>query len=470
MSRLIVVSNRVQTPTQISESPGGLAIGLLGALKAQGGVWFGWSGRVTAEDRRRLSGDSDGEVEYLTLDLTQEEYSDYYQGFSNRLLWPLCHYVLGFVHYDRKEYEGYRTVNRLFAERLRAHLRDDDLIWVHDYHMIPVAHELRRLGVRNRIGFFLHVPFPCYEMLRSLPIARELLDCLADYDVVGLQTEEDLKAYTEASQRVLGATRANGNRISQGERTVFADSFPIGVDVNGIRELAAGEPGRVIAGTGPEESFRQVVGVDRIDYSKGLAERLDAFHQFLKQNPDYHRQVSLMQVATVSRGGDPDYADLKVALEKQISRINGQYADIGWLPIHYLNRSISRKPLMQLFRRADACLVTSLRDGMNLVSKEYVCAQDENNPGVLILSELAGSARQLDAALQVNPYDIDAIADALQQAFLMSPQERKERYASMMKSVTGYDIHKWRDSFLRVLQQQPVRAPVKQGYDYALAG
>ncbi len=470
MSRLIVVSNRVQTPNQISESPGGLSIGILGALKAQGGVWYGWSGEVRSDacrEKNRLNQDG---VEYITMDLTPQEYADYYVGFSNRLLWPLCHYVLGFVHYDRGEYEGYRQVNRLFAENLLASLQPDDLIWVHDYHLIPIAHELRKLGVQNRIGFFLHVPFPCYEMLRSLPIAKQLLGFLSEYNVVGVQTDDDLKSYQDATVRGLGGRQASKYHLTINERTVYADSFPIGVDISGAgtptsNALADDMPGLVSNG-----KAKLLVGVDRIDYSKGLTQRLKAFHQFLKCNPDQHRLVSMMQIATVSRGTDPDYVGLRIEIEKQISRINGEYADIGWLPIHYLNRSISHRRLMQVFQHADICIVTSLRDGMNLVSKEFVCAQNEDDPGVLILSELAGSSKQLDAALLINPYDMNAIADAIRQAVNMTKAERIERYKSMIEAVMTYDIHKWRDSFILALHQQPSSSLTISNPDCVFAG
>ena len=470
MPRLIVVSNRVQTPNLSAQSPGGLAIGILGALKRRGGLWFGWSGKVTTDSERKISRVHEKGIDYITLDLSHDEYTNYYTGFSNGLLWPLCHYAMGFVHYDRKEYEGYLKVNRLFAKNLVQYLEKDDLIWIHDYHLFPLAHQLRQLGVKNRIGFFLHVPFPCYEMLRSLPIAKQLLFFLANYDVVGFQTEDDLKAYHDATLRSLDARLESRNRlIVDNNRSVDTGCFPIGVDVESIQNAANRGPDISLSHLTPRNNGKLIIGADRLDYSKGLLERIAAYRNLLKCHKELHHLVTLLQVITISRDTDPNYIELRLKIENQIARINGKYADLEWIPIHYLNRSLSHNRLMQVFRQADVCTVTSLRDGMNLVSKEYVSAQDPSDPGVLVLSELAGSAKQLDGALLVNPYDVETISETLWLATNMSREERIDRHQISLNAVLNYDIQKWRDNFIQALVEQPTEKAQTKVDRYALA-
>ncbi|OUS32623.1 hypothetical protein A9Q99_00410 [Gammaproteobacteria bacterium 45_16_T64] len=473
MGRLIVCSNRVAVPGISNDSPGGLATGISGALKENGGIWFGWSGEVFETGCRNTQEVTAEDVRYLTVDISKEEHELYYLGFANHFLWPLCHFELSYIRYSTLEYDSYRSVNRMMAERLVPFSRTDDLIWVHDYHLIPMAHELRALGVQSNIGFFLHVPFPSFGMLRSLPVAQELMACFMRYNVVGFQTEEDLESFRDSALRLLNVTIHSNDYLEYEGRLIRIGVFPIGVDNNVIQsslansEACEDEVNIPVSGSLlPSENRGLILGVDRIDYSKGLVEKLNAYELFLKQYPEYHKVLSLMQIATISRGSDPDYINLRERLENTVAHINGTYADVDWVPIHYLNRSQSPTKLMVLMNLARICMVTSLRDGMNLVSKEYVSAQNPDDPGVLILSELAGSAKQLEGALLVNPYDVESMARNIRVAVTMSRSERIERHASMYSSVKRYDLQNWRSSFIEALQAtgsmenvKKVRAP-----------
>lgn len=457
MSKLIVISNRVAIPGKRNASPGGLAVGLEGALKDKGGVWFGWSGEVSDEADKRLRSERVNNIDYITVDLTAQEYDEYYSGFSNGLLWPLFHYVLGFTKFSRKQYIGYRQVNQTFAQTLKEFIGPDDIIWVHDYHLIPIAHELKALGINNRIGFFLHVPFPNYGMLRSLPIAKELIECICDFDVVGFQTEDDLTNFKDAACRSIGAESLQNSYIKSNKHLIFSHSYPIGVDLEAIQKHVncIEKPSLFAPAFAGQCDQMMIVGADRIDYSKGLIEKMDAYEHFLSKYPEYHHHVSMVQIATLSRADDPDYIQLRENLERKISHINGCHGAMDWLPVHYLNRNLEHNELMKLFRSSKVCLVTSLRDGMNLVAKEYIAAQNPEDPGVLILSELAGASAQLVDALIINPYDIDSIAEAIAVAVKMPLPERQRRHQNMLEVIKKSTIQRWRANFIDSLVDVP---------------
>ena len=452
--RLIAVSNRVAIPTA-GKVAGGLAVGVLAALEEQGGIWFGWSGRKTGQDPRDPVLETRGRITYATIDLKKDDFENYYNGFSNNSLWPLCHYMLGFFSFRRFQYDAYCRVNELFARKLVPLLEPNDIIWVHDYHLIPLATELRRAGVSNPIGFFLHVPFPSFDALRALPPYKHLLRSMSSYDVIGFQTETDLRAFQDSmGQPEIGGRLLDNRRIEAYGRTFHADVFPIGVDVEDCRRLAADnlDDRRVHRLTDSLRERKLIMGVDRLDYSKGLELRFRSFQRLLKKYPTNRSQVVFLQIAPPTRTGVRAYDAIREELERAAGNINGRFAEMDWVPIRYLNRAYDRGVLMSLLRLTDVGLVTPIRDGMNLVAKEYLATQDPEDPGVLVLSTLAGAAQELAGAVLVNPYDREGVADGMQQAVEMRLEERRERFESMIGILQRNDIHAWCSRFIESLQ------------------
>ncbi|HEX7082167.1 MAG TPA: trehalose-6-phosphate synthase [Gammaproteobacteria bacterium] len=455
MSRLVAVSNRVAVPRS-GKSAGGLAVGLLAAFQQRGGLWFGWSGKTTEGEPSDAKISTSGSVRFATIDVDARDFEAYYNGFSNNTLWPLLHFMLGFFSYNRSDYEAYRRVNRLFAQRLLPLLEPDDVVWVHDYHLIPLAEELRREGVNLPIGFFLHVPFPSFDVLRSLPVYDELLRALAAYDVVGLQTEPDRMALAECmSQPEIGGRLLEDGRIRAFGRSFEAGAFPIGIDVEECRSLGAQNVER------PQverlllslRNRKLIIGVDRLDYSKGLELRFRAYESLLGRYPAIRGHVTFMQIAPPTRSKVMTYEAIRNELEQAAGNINGRYAEIDWVPIRYLNRAYDRSVLMALLRLARVGLVTPIRDGMNLVAKEYVASQDPKDPGVLVLSTLCGAAIELaEGAVLVNPYDKEGVAEGLQRAIDMPLAERRERYRAMFQVLRNNDIHAWCRRFIDALE------------------
>lgn len=454
MSRLVAVSNRVADPKK-GKSAGGLAVGLLAALKQRGGLWFGWGGQTCHGEPGDATVSKKGNISFATIDLFEEDFENYYNGYSNICLWPLCHYMLGFFRFERRFEDAYRRVNRLFARKLLPLLDDDDIIWVHDYHLIPLASELRRAGVSNPIGFFLHVPWPNIDVLRSLPGHVSLLRQLCEYDVVGFQTMNDVHNFVECLGRTgLLEEALGGNRYRATGRDVTIDAFPIGVDVDGITRSAeksttSSTVKRTLQGLAGRDLM---IGVDRLDYSKGLPERFRAVEELLIRYPDTRNRLIFMQFAPPTRTGVRAYQDIREGLERSAGRINGRFAEPDWVPIRYLNRGFSRNILMGLMRTAQIGLVTPLRDGMNLVAKEYVAAQDPSDPGALVLSTLAGAAAELEAAVMVNPFDVEGIAEGIQKAANMPLSERRDRYHAMIDVLRENSIGAWRRRFIETLR------------------
>jgi trehalose 6-phosphate synthase len=452
--RLVCVSNRVSLPRK-SAAPGGLAVGVLSALQKTGGVWCGWGGELTDGE----PGEPDilirDGVTYAALELQREEFHRYYNGFSNDALWPLFHYMPSRFRFRAEERDAYESINRQFARRLAPLLQPDDIIWVHDYHLIPLACRLRELGVRTPIGFFLHIPFPYIETLRVLPTYAELVRDMANYDVVGFQTESDLISFHSALERVFGKSYSPGRPgIRVGNRTLSACAFPISVDVAAIQAEASHARNREIVQKMVDSLLgrKLMIGVDRLDYSKGLVERFAAYEQFLETFPENRGRITYLQIAPLSRKDVQSYVEIRRSLEQASGRTNGRFADTDWTPIRYLNRNFPHESLMGLLRAAHVGLVTPLRDGMNLVAKEYLAAQDPADPGVLVLSNLAGAAKELDAALQVNPYDSRSVGHAIQSALTMSLCERRERHTSLMATLKNNDIAAWADRFVAALR------------------
>jgi trehalose 6-phosphate synthase len=455
MTRLVCVSNRISLPRK-SAAPGGLAVGILSALKRTGGLWFGWGGETTQGEPDEPDIHIREGVTYATIELRKAEFELYYNGYSNDVLWPLFHYFSKGMRYSNEQREAYENVNRIFAQKLQPLLQPRDLIWVHDYHLIPLGRRLRELGVQRPVGFFLHIPFPNIEMLRVLPCYAELLRDLTSYDVVGFQTQNDLRSFHSGIEHLFGAEalRPDG-RIRVGDRIIRAEVFPIGVDVAAVdnEALEASTTDVVRRMTDSLVGRSLMMGVDRLDYSKGLVERFSAYQQFLETHPENLGRITYIQIAPLSRTDVRAYAEIRQALEQAAGRTNGRFADTDWTPIRYLNRNFPHATLMGFLRAAKVGLVTPLRDGMNLVAKEFVAAQDPADPGVLILSNLAGAARELSSALLVNPYDVRGVSHAIQAALSMPLNERRERHTDMMKVLRRNDIAAWTRRFMEALEQ-----------------
>jgi len=446
MSRLVVVSNRVAPIQEGEATAGGLAAGVLDALRQKGGLWFGWSGDVT-DTAVSHAARTVGPITLFTIDLSRQDYDEFYRGFANGTLWPVLHYQIGLGRFEWPEFAGYRRVNELFAKALAPLVRPDDAIWAHDYHLLCLAETLRAEGLTNRIGLFLHTPFPAPGVFMTIPAHAELIRAMCQFDLLGFQTEIDRAAFIDYVIRHAGGHASQGVLQVFG-RTVRTGVYPIGVHVNEVRTQAETPANRRQA-TRMRASLleRLILSVDRLDYSKGLRQRFAAFERFLAEFPAQHSLVTFMQIAPPSRSDIDTYRVIRRELEAEAGRINGRFAEVDWVPLRYLNRSFPRNVLMPLYAEAQACLVTPLRDGMNLVAKEYVAAQDPEDPGVLILSEFAGAARELDAALLVNPYDEAGMATAMNRALSMPVEERRERHQAMLTVMRANSLERWRDRF-----------------------
>ena len=439
MGRLVVVSNRLP----LGDNPsGGLVVALREAL-ASGGIWVGNSGEIVDEPEGELRAHPGAPFERLSFDLTAEDHDNYYLGYANSVLWPLCHFRVDLMVMRPGYLSAYRRVNRRIARLLADVLRPGDRVWVQDYHHLPLARELRALGVTNPIGFFLHIPFPGPMAFNALPNAEEVAHWIAAFDLFGLQTERDVAACGEAFKTAPGAEVDGSTFRLDGAATRVA-AFPIGIDVGEFADIAAQAPPR-------PEGPATIVGVDRLDYSKGLPQRFRAFGELLERRPDMAGDITLLQIAPPTRGDLRAYREVREELERLTGAINGEHATLDWTPIRYIHRPVPRERLAAIYRHARIGLVTPLADGMNLVAKEYVTAQDPDDPGVLILSKFAGAIEQMDEALVVNPHDVEEVAQAIVTALWMPMRERRERHAALMEGLRARDVHWWRRTFLAAL-------------------
>ena len=449
--RLVIISNRVPaSPTLVpperrgSGPVGGLVNAIRPVLEQQHAVWLGWSGRST--DRRPSTVPSVtniGSVQLATLDLSEEEANQYYSGFSNRTMWPLLHSFPERVVIRRNTYASYRRINHRFAGALFSLLQPDDLVWVHDYHLFHVGEELRRLGWTGRIGFFLHVPFPSADIFTILPWAHDFLKGLMEYDLVGFHTKRHLSNAIDTLQTELGCT-SEGGRVVLGDTSVRVGAYPIGIDPTPFQQ----SPRRSRHTSSVQ---RLVLGVDRLDYTKGIPERLRAFERLLERNPSLRGKVNYIQISSPSRTRVPEYIREKEKVERLVGRINGRFSGEGWMPIRYLYRSYQPSELARFYHDADVCLVTPLRDGMNLISKEFVASQSEDDPGVLVLSRFCGAAESMREALIVNPYDTDGTSMAIHRALRMNKLERRQRWRTLMNTVCTQTAMNWGTTFLHDL-------------------
>ncbi len=452
MSRLVVVSNRVALPGQAQT--GGLATGLRAALAERGGMWFGWSGKVTRDPSGKLHELKEGDTRFVTMDLDRADHDAYYTGFANGALWPLLHFRLDLVDYDRSKREGYRRVNALFADKLAPLLKDSDTVWVHDYHLIPLAALLRERGVGCKIGFFLHTPMPSADLLVALPDHQRFFSTMYAYDLLGFHTRRDVERF-QSYVRLFGGGKVLKHDVIEapGGRRVQTGAFPISIDTALIAQqakAAANKP--AVRDLRNSLRGRQLaIGVDRLDYSKGLPERFNGFERYLYRHKAQRGSLTYLQIAPVSRGEVAEYKLLRSQLEQIAGHVNGTYAEADWTPIRYVNQNYTHATLTGFYRSANIGLVTPLRDGMNLVAKEYVAAQDPEDPGVLVLSILAGAADEMTEALIVNPHDLDGVADAIATAAAMPRPKRIERWRAMFEHLQRHDIAEWRQNYLKAL-------------------
>ena len=458
MPRLVVISNRVAIPDENGPAPGGLAVAVEAAMRHREGIWFGWSGEKAEEPGPPTVVQRDN-LQYILTDLHPQDFDEYYNGFANRVLWPILHYRVDLAEFNEAEFGGYQRVNEFFAERLSPLLEEDDVLWVHDYHLIPLASALRQRGHGNRIGFFLHIPMPPADLITALPHHDELIRALTQYNLIGFQTENDASNFARYLTRVVGAATPDGRRYHLEDQQFRVGVFPVGVDAAGFRRLAE-EAAQRQAAQDLRESLggrALMVGVDRLDYSKGIVNRLDGYERFLERNPGWHNRVTCLQISPGSRQDIPEYVDIDAAVSARVGHINGRFGAVSWVPLRYVARNHHRADIAMVMRHARIGLVTPLRDGMNLVAKEFVAAQDPEDSGVLILSQFAGAAAELGGALIVNPHDRDALADAMHQALRMPLKERQARHRDMYAVLEANDIRFWGPSFIDALTR-PGRA------------
>ncbi len=458
---LVVVSNRVARAKANEPMTGGLAAALLPIVEKSGAIWVGSSGKVssTFDKDSFVTVEPLGKGALAMMDLPAAHYGGYYEGFANSALWPAVHSRPDLIHVSQDDYQSYREVNAFVARGLMRFHKPTTAFWVQDYHFLSLGTELRNLGVTNPLGFFLHTPWPARTIIAGVPHHRELIEAMLSYNLIGFQTEEDCDNFARCLRMDFGLDVHDGLVMSRSGITMLA-AFPIGIDVEGftaIARRAASNPAvsRLRMSLGGE---RLAIGVDRVDYSKGLVNRIAAFDRLFETQPSLKRSVSLLQIATPSRGSIEAYGNLQDELSRQVTEVNGRHGEVDWTPIRYISKGYSQAVLGGFYRTAQVGVVTPLQDGMNLVAKEYVAAQNPADPGVLVLSKFAGAANELDTALLVNPHDIDGMARTIAMALTMPAPERRMRWEKMMAKLRAQTIHQWFADFVTALEEAHVSA------------
>jgi trehalose 6-phosphate synthase/phosphatase len=460
MSRLLIVANRLpitvsatEGGVEVQRSTGGLATGLMRPHEQSDGLWIGWSGAADLDAGQQAALDRELEaMRLVAVPLSADLVSRFYEGYSNGVLWPLFHYLLDQVPLQVSHWEGYVEANEAFADVVAAHYRPGDLIWIHDYQLFLLPGLLRERLPGARIGFFLHIPFPSEELFRTLPSRDRLLRGMLGADLIGFHTPAYLRHFATSLTDILGLV-VEIDRVQLPGREVRLGVFPMGVDAAALAAMAADPAvdGEVHAIRG-DGSVRILLGVDRLDYTKGIPRRLLAYERMLETHPDLREKVRLVQVAVPSRTNVGAYQDFRALVDGLVGRINGAFGTPRWMPVHYIFRGLPESDLVALFRAADVMLVTPLRDGMNLVAKEFVASRTDGD-GVLVLSEFAGAAWELPEALQVNPYDLDGAAEQFYRALTMPREERRARLAPLRTRVHTFDVHRWAASFVECLTE-----------------
>ncbi|HEX4766350.1 MAG TPA: trehalose-6-phosphate synthase [Lichenihabitans sp.] len=391
----------------------------------------------------------------MVIDLLAADYQEYYNGFANRVLWPILHYRVDLAEFNRSDLTGYLRVNGLFADHLSKLLQPDDVIWVHDYHLIPLARELRSRGCNNPIGFFLHIPCPPPDLLMTIPRQEQSIGALSYYDLVGFQTENDKTNYGRYLTMTGGSVGRDGSAYALEGRVVRIGAFPVGIETREYAQIAVEAEASSFTREMRDSLLgrKLLIGVDRLDYSKGIIHRIEAYSHFLDKETAWRNRVILLQVTPKSRENIPEYGDMVKTVNELAGEVNGTFGEAAWTPLRYINRSYSRPELAGIFRHSAVALVTPLRDGMNLVAKEYVAAQSPDDPGVLVLSQFAGAAAELDSALIVNPHETEGMAQAIRIALEMPLDERQSRHRSMYATIEKNDIDRWAETFLAKLSE-----------------
>ena len=459
MARLVMVSNRV-IDFNVAQQAGGVTVAIYNTLAQQNGFWFGWDGQIDNSDSPELKvARVDGHTT-VTEPLTTDDYNEYYLGYSNSVLWPVFHNRLDLAQFEAGYYSRYVAVNERFARHLAPLIEPDDVIWVHDYHLLPMALELRKLGIENPIGYFLHIPVGPAQALLAIPEYKEIAKALSAYDLIGLQTQSDVRNLIDFFQQSVFGRLLPSGRIRVLEAELDIGCFPVGIDPadfafgpNEAEELRAAETSEI----------NRIIGIDRLDYTKGLPQKFKSYGKFLEEYPEYRRRIVLSQFAPPTRESVEAYADIKAELESLAGSINGRFGELDWVPINYIHRTIPRAELRDVYRSSRIGWVTPLMDGMNLVAKEYIACQDPADPGVLILSKFAGAAEQLAAAVLVNPYDLNDLVHGLRIALEMPLEERSARHAQLLDIVRKSDSNAWSRSYFSALmkagQRRLARAP-----------
>jgi trehalose 6-phosphate synthase/phosphatase len=473
VGRLLIVSNRLPVTVKagprgevtIDLSTGGLASGMKGPHERLGGLWIGWPG-----DLEGLSAEGRDELDarlaahrLVPVPLTADEIARYYEGYSNAILWPLFHYSIARLPPEVRGFDVYEHVNARFADAVADAWREGDLVWIHDYQLMLVPAMLRERLPDAHIGFFLHIPFPSSEIFRLLPQRERLLEGVLGADLVGFHTATYVRHFASSALRLAGAT-TELNRVRWGAREVQLGVFPMGIDAARFDALARSPDVEARARAHRDEGTPILLGIDRLDYTKGIQRRLLAYETLLRTHPELRRRVRLVQVAVPSRENVEAYRELRDEVDALVGRIHGEYATPSWSPIHYLYRALAPADLVALYRAADAVLVTPLRDGMNLVAKEFVASRPDGD-GVLVLSEFAGAAAELAEALLVNPYDVERTAEVFHRALALPEEDRRTRMALLRGRVLGHDVHRWASAFVARLEQ--VKGPQRAGTGFS---
>ncbi|MBD3161016.1 MAG: trehalose-6-phosphate synthase [Candidatus Latescibacteria bacterium] len=481
--RLVIVSNRL--PFVLSKSrtgewevkpgSGGLVTALAPVLRNRGGTWIGWPGSsgANAQEIREPLEDASARAGYSLqpVMLSEEEFTNYYQGFSNQIIWPLFHDLQSLCAFRPEFWDAYELVNDRFAEAIGSSIGEEEFIWVHDYHLMSVGKALRDRNIEAKCGFFLHIPFPSPDLFLRLPWRFEILTALLRYDQIGFQTMRDLRNFVQCLRKLVDGVQVEGRgamvQVHTGERTVRVGAFPISIDFNEFESLARSSEveTRVEELRADEQGRTLILGVDRLDYTKGILQRLDGFRSALEQFPDLQEKITLFQVVVPSRAKIPRYSDLKTEIERKVGEINGRFTRSGWVPIHYLYRRMPRPELVAYYRGADVAMLTPLKDGMNLVAKEY-CASHPENDGALILSEFAGAVSQMQkGAFLVNPHDSEGIGRMIHHCCHLDPNEKRLRMKRLRRSVQRRDVYWWVDAFLEsAFAKRLEHFPVQEEY------
>lgn len=459
MPKTIIVSNRL--PVKIKRtngkldylpSEGGLATGLGSIYKQGGNIWVGWPGLAVQKTKEKTAITKHLRTENMKpVFLSVQEIEDFYEGFSNETLWPNFHYFNQYTVYDENLWKAYQKVNKKFAKELESELEEGDTLWIHDYQLLLLPGMIREVRPNISVGFFLHIPFPSYESFRLLPWRRELLNGMMGADFLGFHTYDDMRHFLSSVNRLAGIGNTNG-QINVGNRLILADALPMGIDYDKYESTAAlpDTLDREVRYRTSLGEVKLVLSIDRLDYSKGIPQRLLAFERFFERYPEFHEKVSLLMIVVPSRDNVPKYAQLKQEVDLLVGRINGKYSRMSWTPIHYFYRSFPLNALSAFYRMAHVALVTPMRDGMNLVCKEFIASKLDKK-GVLILSEMAGASKELSDAILINPNDINQLVDALKEALTMPEKEQIRRMDIMQKSLKRYNIHAWVNLFMERL-------------------